>query len=290
MMTITVPASSANLGPGFDSLGLALTLPLTVTVLGPSEHWLVDHPYGPTVPNDADNLIVKSALTVADLPAQHLGVTSDVPLARGLGSSAQAIVAGLILGHQLAGSDFTKAELLAEATALEGHPDNVAPAIFGGLQLTTQHQQRLSQSSLPLPGDLVALTVIPQQTLSTAAARAALPKELPYQTAVQASQNLAALVAACFQQDQRGFQQLVESDCLHEPYRQPLAPDFALIRDLAHNQGFYGTYLSGAGPTSITLLPLLDAQALAELLKENDPDANIQILQIDTAGYQVKTE
>lgn len=135
-MKITVPASSANLGPGFDSIGLALSLYLTVTDLGKSDEWTVEHDL-PGLPTDQSNLIVQSALEVdSNLAPHRIAVDCDIPAARGLGSSSAAIVAGLVLGNELAGRPRTNAELLQMAVADEGHPDNATPAFKGGLTVS----------------------------------------------------------------------------------------------------------------------------------------------------------
>ena len=133
MMKIIVPATSANVGPGFDSVGVALSKYLEIQVLEPSDSWQVDHDLGEEIPSDERNLLIATALRVkGDLQPHHLKMVSDVPLARGLGSSSSVIVAGIELANQLGNLELTADQKLDIATEIEGHPDNVAPAIFGG--------------------------------------------------------------------------------------------------------------------------------------------------------------
>ncbi|CAK8053789.1 homoserine kinase [Eupransor demetentiae] len=287
MMTITVPATSANLGLGFDCLGLALDLNLTVRIIGPSDEWTIKHPYGADVPSDKRNLIIKTALDLhPDLPAHQLEVTSDIPLARGLGSSSSAIVAGLLVGHLIKGDEIDQAQLLEEANQIEGHPDNVAPAIYGGLQLAQILDGQVSSQTVPLP-DLEALTFIPDYHLETKKARAVLPKQIPYQDAVSQGQHLAALINAGWNRDLAAFQVLLEKDKLHEPYRAELVPELREIRQLFHANDIKGTYLSGAGPTIITMVAAGKGQKAEELLAKAKLKGQIRLLQINQHGFTI---
>lgn len=131
-LTISVPATSANLGPGFDSVGLAVNLYLTIDVLEAASQWHIQHDLGSEVPSDERNLLLETALQVCpDLQPHKIKMTSEIPLARGLGSSSSVIVAGIELANQLGQLNLSAADKLAIATNIEGHPDNVAPAILG---------------------------------------------------------------------------------------------------------------------------------------------------------------
>lgn len=288
MLTISVPATSANLGPGFDSIGLALDMQLTLTVLGPSDQWQVDHPYGAGVPSDARNLIIKTALgLVPNLTPQHVQVTSEIPLARGLGSSSTAIVAGLVLANELSGAPFTKQELLQKATALEGHPDNVAPAILGGLVVATYADKKVRAVSLPTP-TWAASVYVPNEELLTSASRQALPKQLAYGDAIAASSIANALVAALAMKDWILAQKLLEQDRFHEQYRSHLVPALEIVRQTAHDLGLVGTYLSGAGPTIVTLGARADVEKLQQQLRLNPAlTGQYHLLPIDVAGVKV---
>lgn len=289
MLTISVPATSANLGPGFDSMGLALDMQLTLTVLGPSTTWQVDHPFGDEVPHDERNLMIKTALSLhPDLTPQHVTVTSEIPLARGLGSSSTAIVAGLALANELAATPISKEALLTRATALEGHPDNVAPAILGGLVVATAADGDVQAVKLPTP-DLFASVYVPNEELLTAASREALPSELPYKAAIAGSSIANTLVAALATQNWDLALTLLEQDRFHEQFRAHLVPALAIVRQTAHELGLKGTYLSGAGPTIVTLGRQAELQQLQAQLKQNPTlDGQYHLLPIDAAGVKVE--
>ncbi|MFC6180268.1 homoserine kinase [Lactiplantibacillus daowaiensis] len=288
MLTISVPATSANLGPGFDSIGLALDMQLTLTVLGPSATWQVDHPYGSHVPHDARNLMIKTALSlVPNLTPQHVQVTSEIPLARGLGSSSTAIVAGLVLANELAGAPFTKQELLLKATESEGHPDNVAPAILGGLVVATYADKQVQAVQLPTP-TWSASVYVPNEELLTSASREALPSQLAYGEAIAASSIANTLVAALATKKWDLVKPLLEQDRFHETYRWNLVPALGTIRQTAHALGLVGTYLSGAGPTIVTLGAQADLVKLQQKLQQNPAlTGQYHLLPIDAAGVKV---
>lgn len=289
MLTISVPATSANLGPGFDSIGLALDMQLTLQVLQPSDHWQIDHPFGADVPTDERNLIIKTALhLVPDLQPQHLQMASKIPLARGLGSSSTAIVAGLVLANELTGATHSSAELLEVATQLEAHPDNVAPALLGGLVVATNTDERVRAVKLQLPM-LFASVYVPNEPLLTTASRQALPTELAYHQAVTGSSVANTLVAALATQNWDVALPLLEQDQFHEQYRAKLVPALQTVRDHAHALGLTGTYLSGAGPTVITLG---DYGQLATLQAQLSRDATLTgqlfLLPMDATGVKVQ--
>lgn len=289
MLTISVPATSANLGPGFDSIGIALDMQLTLQVLGPTEHWLIEHPFGREVPTDERNLIIKTALMlVPDLRPQHLQMTSKIPLARGLGSSSTAIVAGLVLANELSGGQRSTAELLQVATKLEGHPDNVAPALLGGLVVATFVDATVRAVKLPVPS-LFASVYVPNEELLTAASRDALPDSLPYKQAIAGSSVANTLVAALATQDWGVALSLLEQDRFHEQYRAKLVPALAVIRETAHRLGLMGTYLSGAGPTVLTLGDYGHLEELQQQLAKNPAlTGQLHLLPIDSTGVKVQ--
>jgi len=288
MLKISVPATSANLGSGFDSIGLALDLQLTLTVIGPSQTWQVDHPFGQEVPSDANNLIVKTALSlVPDLTPQRIQVTSKIPLARGLGSSSTAIVAGLAMANELASVPVSKQALLLKATELEGHPDNVAPAILGGLVVATYVDQKVQAVQLPTP-DLFASVYVPNEELLTSASRSALPATLPFKQAIAGSSIGNTLVAALAMKNWSLALALLEQDQFHEQYRAKLVPALALIRATAHEMGLVGTYLSGAGPTIVTLGKQADLLKLQTKLQQNPVlTGQYHLLPVDAQGVTV---
>lgn len=289
MLTITVPATSANLGPGFDSIGIALDMQLTLQVVRPSDHWEIKHPFGDEVPTDERNLIIKTALGLEPtLQPQQLQMASKIPLARGLGSSSTAIVAGLVLANELSGNKRSLTDLLQVATQLEGHPDNVAPALLGGLVVATVVDQQVRAVKLPLP-NLFASVYVPNEELLTSASREALPAELPYQQAIAGSSVANTLVAALASQDWAVALPLLERDQFHEQYRAKLVPALATVRQTAHELGLAGTYLSGAGPTVITLGDYGQLMALQQQLKQNPAlTGQLHLLPVDATGVKVQ--
>lgn len=293
---IKVPATTANLGLGFDSLGLAVNLYLTVTVEGTSDEWYIQHPFGISVPTSQENLIIQTALTIApDLAPHRLKCESQIPMTRGLGSSSSAIVAGIELANQLAKLNLSPADKVKWATKFEGHPDNVAPAILGGLVVATYQteteQVTTLQKQIQTPLRLIAL--IPEVELSTKASRQVLPTQLAFSKAVEASSRANVLVAALWQEDFEAVGQIIEHDLFHEPYRQTLIPFLEPARRIAKEQHAIGTYLSGAGPTVMIVSHESQTFAIIEALQQQLPadlgTYHIQLLEMDHVGVQVNS-
>ncbi|BCA85386.1 homoserine kinase [Enterococcus saigonensis] len=286
-MRIRVPATSANIGPGFDSCGVAVSCYLYVEVLNSSTRWQVDHSYGLSVPSDQDNLIVQTALKIAPkLLPQHIKVTSDIPLTRGLGSSSSAIVAGIELANRLGQLNLSESAKVKLATQIEGHPDNVAPAICGDFVVASYQGEKVDYVKHYFP-DCELIAFIPSKELATSKSRDVLPHELTYQQAVAASSVANVMVAALVKGDLVTAGQLMEQDQFHEKFRGPLVPHLAKIRQISHEQGGYGCYLSGAGPTVIILAPEHKTDKIVPLLRELDNKAAVEIFHIDREGVQV---
>ncbi|WP_181350234.1 homoserine kinase [Thalassobacillus sp. CUG 92003] len=290
---ITVPATSANLGPGFDSVGLALNKYLTLTCR-PAEQWRfvipdVDQPF---IPADGTNLIYRIALHTAhafgkdDLPPYEVTVINEVPIARGLGSSSTAVVAGIELADQIHGLALSKEDKLRFACDIEGHPDNVAPAIYGGVMVSSYDNEHLDfvRFSKGLT-DLTWVAVIPDFHLETQKARAFLPSELSYPHAIHASANANVLVAALAEQDWPLVGKMMERDLWHQPYRKALIPHFEAITHAVKQTGGLGTYMSGAGPTLIGLFEGLDNDQFKRL-RDAAPGLSVEALSIDLSGVQ----
>ena len=163
-MKIIVPATTANIGLGFDSIGIAVDLYLTVTVVESSNKWKIEHPFGEAVPTNQENLIIETALAVCPaLQPHHLVCESDIPMTRGLGSSSSAIVAGIELANQLGNLDLTPQQKVEWATKIEGHPDNVAPAILGGLVVATydEESQEVDYLQKEIQSEIQGIALIP---------------------------------------------------------------------------------------------------------------------------------
>ena len=294
-MKIIVPATTANIGLGFDSIGIAVNLYLTLTVVEPSNEWKIEHPFGEAVPSNQENLIIETALAVCPtLQPHYLVCESDIPMTRGLGSSSSAIVAGIELANQLGNLNLTPQQKVEWATKLEGHPDNVAPAILGGLVVATYDakSQEVDYLQKEIQSDIQGIALIPDFELSTKASRQVLPSEFVYSKSVQASSRSNVLVAALWQEDWENVSRIVEKDLFHEPYRETLIPFLTPVRALAKEKEAIGTYLSGAGPTVMVLSSKDKSTTIVEYLEEHLPSElgnyNIQVLNVDQLGVRVE--
>ena len=287
-MKIFVPATSANVGPGFDSVGIAVSKYLTIDVLEAQENWWIEHDLGEEIPSDEENLLLQTALKVAtDLPPHRLKMTSEVPLARGLGSSSSVIVAGIELANQLGKLFLSDEDKLEIATKIEGHPDNVAPAIFGNLVVASYVDQQTNHLVLPFP-ECALVAFVPNYELKTSDSRNVLPSEWTYKEAVAASSIANVAIAALAKGDLRVAGKAIEADRFHERYRQQLVAEFPQVKEVAHQHEAYATYLSGAGPTIMTLLPVEHAETFAKDLESKGLNGLVFSLKIDTTGVKVE--
>ena len=256
MLIVQVPASSANLGPGFDCLGLAVNLHLTVRCEW-SDSGLAITANEPDIPADGTNVIVRAMAAVfgaagRELPGLTLDVSNTIPLSRGLGSSAAAIAAGLVLANGLLSGRFSNAELLDIGLPLEGHPDNLAPALFGGLQVTSLADGKVLRMPVPMPTPPRLALFIPEKAMSTHAARQVLPDGVPRQDAVFNTGRSSLLVAALATGGYGVLRQAME-DRLHQPYRASIFPQLPRLIEAALAAGAAGAALSGAGSTVVAL-------------------------------------
>ena len=287
-MKIIVPATSANVGPGFDSVGVAVTKYLEIQVCEEREEWMIEHQLGKWIPRDERNLLLKIALQIApDLQPRRLKMVSDIPLARGLGSSSSVIVAGIELANQLGNLKLSKHEKLQLATKIEGHPDNVAPAIFGNLVIASSVEGQVSAVVAPFP-ECAFLAYIPNYELRTRDSRGVLPKKLSYKEAVAASSIANVAIAALLTGDMVKAGQAIESDLFHERYRQELVREFATIKKVAKRNGAYATYLSGAGPTVMVLADPDKMPKIKAELEKQPFKGKLHDLQVDTQGVRVE--
>lgn len=284
-LKIIVPATSANIGPGFDSVGVAVSRYLTIDILGPSDSWEIAHDLG-DIPADETNLLIQTALGVApDLLPHRLKMTSDIPLARGLGSSSSVIVAGIELANYLGNLNLSTDDKLQLATTIEGHPDNVAPAILGNLVVASVLDGQLHYTATAFPA-CALVAFIPNYELKTSDSRGVLPETLSYQEAVAASAVANTAIAALLTGDLEKAGRAIENDRFHERYRQRLVKEFAPIKVLAKEKGAYATYLSGAGPTIMTLIAEQEAPALKAAIDALGYEGEVAILRVDTDGLQ----
>ncbi|EGL87838.1 homoserine kinase [Streptococcus infantis] len=289
-MKIIVPATSANVGPGFDSVGVAVTKYLEIQVCEEREEWMIEHQLGKWIPRDERNLLLKIALQIVpDLQPRRLKMVSDIPLARGLGSSSSVIVAGIELANQLGNLKLSKHEKLQLAIKIEGHPDNVAPAIYGNLVIASSVEGQVSAVVAPFP-ECAFLAYIPNYELRTRDSRGVLPKKLSYKEAVAASSIANVAIAALLTGDMLKAGQAIESDLFHERYRQELVREFATIKKVAKKNGAYATYLSGAGPTVMVLADPDKMPKIKAELEKQPFKGKLHDLQVDTEGVRVEAK
>lgn len=256
---VRVPATTANLGPGFDTLGMALTLynDFEVQLLDPEQGIVVEAtgPEADMVPTGPDNLVVQGLRAVwqaAGMPdaGWRVRVDTEIPFGGGLGSSATAIVGGVVAANALAGEPLSHRTLVELATKVEGHPDNVAPALLGGVTVVVQEEDGdVHWQRLPVQG-LQVIVALPDQPLSTGRSRKALPDTVPYKDAVFNVGRVGFLVAALAT---GATEQLAVAldDRLHQPYRARLVPGFEDVVAAAVREGALGAVLSGAGPSVV---------------------------------------
>lgn len=289
-MKIIVPATSANVGPGFDSVGVAVTKYLEIQVCEEREEWMIEHQLGKWIPRDERNLLLKIALQIVpDLQPRRLKMVNDIPLARGLGSSSSVIVAGIELANQLGNLKLTDHDKLQLATKIEGHPDNVAPAIYGNLVIASSVEGQVSAVVAPFP-ECAFLAYIPNYELRTRDSRGVLPKKLSYKEAVAASSIANVAIASLLTGDMVKAGQAIESDLFHERYRQELVREFATIKKVAKRNGAYATYLSGAGPTVMVLADPDKMPKIKAELEKQPFKGKLHELQVDTQGVRVEAK
>ncbi|WP_203649507.1 homoserine kinase [Secundilactobacillus yichangensis] len=290
-IVIRVPATSANLGPGFDSIGVALHLYLTVIVEEKTEEWRVNHALGPDVPNDKQNLIVQAALAVnPKLKPHQLTVMSDIPVARGLGSSSTAVIAGVKIANELGEMDLSLADQVTIAAKIEGHPDNVAPGLLGDVVVSDYDGESATTVKLGMPEGLKMLAFIKNESLLTSESRKVLSDELPRKQAVVGSSVANVMVAALATNNWELASHMMERDQFHEIARTKLVPELPMIRETAHKFGIYGTYLSGAGPTIGTFGTEPQLIVLRQKLSDMDVKGSLRIFDIDRQGATVNAE
>lgn len=268
-LRVRVPATSANLGPGYDAFGLALDL-CNEFEARPAERWSVrvEGEGAGVLREDASNEVVRAIQRVfSEVQSYDRGAEiicrNRIPVGRGLGSSAAAIVGGVVIGNRMTGERLSPQRLLELATELEGHPDNVAAALLGGFTVSVREAGAVRSVRVDPAGGVAAVVVVGEAPLATSAARAALPASVPHADAA-ANAGRAALVALGLATGDEEMLRLGLHDSLHEQYRASLMADFVAVRDALEGAGVGPAVLSGAGPTVLGLvLGADDADALA---------------------------
>lgn len=300
MIHIKIPATSANMGPGFDSIGVALELynHLWVEAIPQGLKIEVKRKQEIEIPVDESNLIYQTMKYFYDqkglvLPGIHLIQEDYIPMVRGLGSSAACIVGGLIAANELAGRPCDKEELAQMAAKLEGHPDNSNPAIFGSMVVGALDEEKMMHVRLALPEDLVFATMVPSFPVSTSKARGVLPDGYSRGEVVFNVSRGALLVASIMGGKLENLSMAME-DKIHQPYRSQLIPNMDEIFQKAKTYGALASYLSGAGSTLMAMVKKEQSNQfqkdMSAYLKTLPDHWQLTLLKADLEGAKVETE
>lgn len=293
---VRVPASTSNLGPGFDVMGMALQIYNTLTVER------TDGGVEITASGEAaeelcmveESVVVRAINTACrawgeEIPGLRIHLENQVPLARGLGGSSTAVIGGILAAAALSGRSLSLEEILTLALPLEGHPDNITPSLVGGLTISLVEEGQVHFLQVPVPPELQAVVCVPDMRLSTQLARDVLPKEVPLQDAIYNMHALAFLVSGLFMKRPE-VMAMGMKDRLHQPYRVPLLPAMEPIFQAALEAGAVGAALSGAGSTIFAFA--LDnapdvAQAMQGALEASGLSGRTVVTEIETEGAQI---
>ncbi|MGG6433455.1 homoserine kinase [Anoxybacillus sp. D401a] len=289
MLKIVVPGSTANLGPGFDSIGLAVSLHLTLQVIR-DEMWefVPKTSEVKSIPTGESNLIYQVANELARqygvaLPPCRVFVSSNIPFTRGLGSSAAAIVAAIELVNELGRLDLSQEEKMRVASVYEGHPDNVGASLYGGVVIGSHLKDRTHIVHIPsIPVDLIA--VIPTYELETKKSRTVLPSAFTREQAVEASAISNVLVAALLTNHWPLVGEMMDADLFHQPYRECLVPELSHVRTVAKQNGAFGVALSGAGPTVLCFAEQGRGKEVYDALVVTFPHCDVRMMSVETKG------
>lgn len=308
-ISVKVPASTSNLGPGFDCIGMALPIYNTITIEETvlpgtgieinvlndnetSDELLMEH-----MPMDENSIIYKAVEllynSIGQTPSElKITVQSQIPIARGLGSSASVIVGGLLAANELLGHPADEVALLSIATEVEGHPDNVTPSIVGGLVLTSlEDDGSVVYRKLDWPEEWQITVCIPDYELSTEISRSVLPKEVPLQDAVFNAKRMGMFIQAINTKDAE-LMKMALQDKLHQPYRMKLVPGLDKIMDnLKHEENVLGCVLSGAGPAIVVISQKNNLEKIKSIIKDTWEEMNVKVnimtLPVETRGAQI---
>lgn len=292
-MIISVPATSANLGPGFDSLGLAINLRSSVE-FKPSRFFSVAiRGEGESNPRlKGNNLFVGifndhyRRLTQKRQNFKFM-FNNNIPLSRGLGSSSAVIVSAIASAHEAAGVRVSKRRILNHAFVYEPHPDNIAPAVMGGFTVSAVEKQKVFTQKKHLPDYLKAVVVIPNKPISTARSRNTLPKSYSKENAVFNLSHAALTVAAFFNEEWEMLR-IAAQDRFHQKVRMKMLPELFAVQKIAYENGALMSTLSGSGSTFFSMVYDEDAKQLAGRFAQKFPDFGVKILDFDNSGLLIE--
>ena len=304
LVRVKAPATTANLGPGYDCLGLALDVWNTLEVETFDDGEPVVEVLGEgarELATGRDNLVYRSMEFLfreagQEMPVVRIRCENDIPLARGMGSSAAAIAGGLVAANAICSQDFTANDLLEMAATIEGHPDNVAAAVMGGMQLVvvdhTEDGRKLYTVPVNVPPELRAVVFIPDVRIATEDARAVLPEKISMADAVHNMGRVGLLVASMVTNHPE-YLAIATQDRLHQPYRQPLFPAMKVIFKAALDAGALGVFLSGSGSTVLALTQgreMTVAYEMAEAARQACVEGNVRVTKPTVRGAHVTAQ
>lgn len=290
--SVVVPATTANLGPGFDSIGIALTAYMTVEVC-PSDHWQVTYEdeVFQELATDDTNLIVQTIVQVAErygrqVQPQDLQIASEIPLGKGFGSSASAIATGIVIADELLSLKLTNEEKVLLGCLYEGHADNVSAALLGGVVINHFDGETVDYLHI-IEANVEFVALVPPEVLRTTESRGLLPATVNHKEAVCSSTANGLLSAALVQNNWGLVGKMMEKDQLHERYRKKILPYFEEIRTLCRELGAYGMTISGAGPSLIVAVKEELADELKVKLETVFPYYDCLSLQVSLKGASI---
>lgn len=298
MFHIKVPATSANMGPGFDCVGVALELYNELWAEETDGGIDISSADGRDIPKGEKNLIYTTIKGFYDreglkLPGVKIVQKDSIPMTRGLGSSAACIVGGLLAANAMSGRNYPVDRLALMAAELEGHPDNSNPALMGSMVISAMHDGEMSRIKINVPENLTFGVLIPNFALSTAESRAVLPKEYTRAQAVFNSSRTGLLIAAMMTGNLEALRVAVDDE-IHQPYRKKLIRNYDDIFEKARENGSLAEYLSGAGPTLMTLITDETAEKyekeMTAFLKTLPDKWELKLLKPDTRGAVIESE
>jgi homoserine kinase len=292
-LLISVPATSANLGPGFDSLGLSVDL-RNVVEFHPSRFFSI----AIKGEGEANPRLKGNNLFVSIFNDHYRRLTqrrqnfkftfhNQIPMSRGLGSSSAVIVSAISTAHEAAGVRVSKRRILNHALVYENHPDNITPAVMGGFNAATLEKQKVFSQKKHMPDYLKAVVVIPNKPISTAKSRTTLPRSYSKENSIFNLSHTALTVAAFFNEDWEMLR-IATQDRFHQKVRMKMLPELFGVQKLAYEEGALMSTLSGSGSTFFNMCYDEDAQKLASSMTAKFPDFTVKVLDFDNDGLVVK--
>lgn len=308
-VSVKVPATTANMGPGFDCMGMALPIYNTITIEETvlpgtgieinvlADNDIIDRLSLDHIPSDENSIVYKAVEllynSIGQTPSElKINIHSNIPVARGLGSSSSVIVGALIAANELLGRPADEVALLSIACEIEGHPDNITPAIVGGLVISSQEDDgSVVYRKLDWPQEWAVTVCVPDFELSTDIARSVLPAEVPMKDAIFNAKRLAMFVEAIHTKDSE-LMKLALQDRLHQPYRMKLVPGLdKIIDNLKHFDNVLGCVLSGAGSSILIISEKNNLDKIKEVVRDTwanqNIKCNIRTLSVENTGAQI---